>query len=55
MYNVKSSCPERFVGGLEVSLVSGVQGQDPKKNVQSFIGLVWVKECISGILGIQGI
>ena len=55
MYDTKSSCLERFVGGIEASLVSGVQWLDPKKNFQPFIGLVRVKECISGILGIQGI
>ena len=51
----KSSCLERFVGGIQASLVSNVQGLDPKKNCQPFIGLVRVKECISRILGIQGI
>ena len=30
-------------------MVSGVQGLDPKENVHPFIGLVRVKECISGI------
>ena len=55
MYDAKSSCLERFVDGIEASLVSGVQGLDPKKYFQPFIGLVRVKECIRGILGIQGI
>ena len=55
MYNAKSSCLGRFVDGIEASLVSGVQGLDPKKNFQPFMGLVRVKECINGILGIQGI
>ena len=54
-YNAKSSCLDRFVDGVEASLVSGVQGLDQKKNFQPFIGLVRVKECISGILGMQGI
>ena len=36
-------------------MVSDVQGLDQKQNFQPFIGLVRVKECISGILGIQGI
>ena len=49
----KSGCLERFVGGVEASVVSGVQGLDPKQNFQPFIGLVRVKECISGILGIH--
>ena len=30
-------------------MVSGVQGLDPKENFQSFMGLVRVKECISGV------
>ena len=55
MYDAKSSCLERFVGSVEGSLVSGVQGLDPKKIFQPFIGLMRVKECISEILGIQGI
>ena len=55
MQDVKGSCLERFIGGIEASLVSGVQGLDPRKNFQLFIGLVSVKECISRILGIQGI
>ena len=54
MYNAKSSCLERFVGGVEASLFSGVQGLDPKKNFLPFIGLVRMKDCISVILGIQG-
>ena len=54
-YNAKGGCLERFVDGIEASMVSGVQGLDPKKNFQSFIELVRMKECISGILGIQGI
>ena len=55
MNNAKSSCLERFVGSIEASLVSGVHGLDPKKYFQPFIGIVRVKECFSGILGIQGI
>ena len=55
MYDAKSSCLEWFVGGIEASLVSGGHGLDQKKNFQPFIGLLRVKECISGILGIQGI
>ena len=55
MCNAKRSCLGTFVGSVEASLVSGVQGLDPKKNFQPFIGLVRVKECISGILGIQEI
>ena len=51
----RSSCLERFVVGIEASMVSGVQGLDPKKNFQPFLGFVRVKECISGILGIQRI
>ena len=39
---------------VEASMVSGVQGLDPKKIFQPFIGLVRVEECISGILWIQG-
>ena len=49
----RSSCLEGFVVGVEASMVSGVQGLDPKKHFQPFIGLVRVKKCISGILGIQ--
>ena len=48
-------CLERFLDGVEVSLVCGVQGLDSKQNFQPFIGLVRVKECISGILGFIGI
>ena len=55
MYNAKGGCLERFVGGIQASLVSGVQGLDPKKNFQPFIGLVRAKEYVSGILGIQEI
>ena len=55
MYGAKGGCLERVVDGIEASMVSGVQGLDPKKNFQPFIGLVRVKEYISGILGIQGI
>ena len=55
MYNAKGGCLERVVDGIEASMVSDVQGLDPKENFQPFIGLVRVKECISGILGIQGI
>ena len=51
----KGGCLERVVDSVEASMVSGVQGLDPKKNFQPFIGLVRVKECNSGILGIQGI
>ena len=35
---------KRFLDGTEASLVSGVQGLDPKQNFQSFRGLVRVKE-----------
>ena len=45
----RSICLERFANGVEASIVSGVQGLDPKRNFQSFIGLVRVKECISGV------
>ena len=38
---------------MQVSLVSGVQGLEPRRNFQPFIGLVRVKECLSGILRIQ--
>ena len=55
MYDAKGGCLERFVDSVEASLVSGVQGLDRKKNCQSFVGLLRVKECIIGILGIQGI
>ena len=55
MYDTKSSCLERLVDSIEASLVYGVQGLDLKRNFQPFIGLVRVKECISEILGIQGI
>ena len=55
MYDAKGGCLERFLDGIDASMVSGVQGLDPKKKFQPFIGLVRVKECISGILGIQGI
>ena len=51
----KSSWLKRFVGGIQDSVVCGVQGLDPRKNYQPFIGLVRVKECISGIPGIQSI
>ena len=54
-YDAESSCLERFVGNVEASLVSGVQGLHQKINVQPFIGLARVKECIMGILGMQGI
>ena len=45
----RSSCLERFKVVIEASMVSGVQGLDPKENFQPFIGLVRVKECISGV------
>ena len=45
----RSICLERFVDSVEASMVSGVQGLDPKKYFQAFIGLVRVKECISGV------
>ena len=45
----RSSCLERFEVSLKASMVSGVQGLDPKENFQPFIGLVRVKECISGV------
>ena len=51
-YNAKSSCLEKFVGSIEASLVSDVQGQDWKKKIQPFIALVRVKECTSDIPGI---
>ena len=51
----RSSCLERFEVGIEASMVCGVQGLDPKENFQPYLGLVMVKECISGILRIQGI
>ena len=51
----KSSWLKRSVGCAQASLVCGVQGLDPGRNFQPFIGLVRVKECISGILGIQRI
>ena len=54
-HDVKSSCLERFIGSIEASLVSGVQGLDLKENFQPFVGLVSVKECSSRILGIQGV
>ena len=54
MHDAKSSCLERYVGGVEASLVSNVQRLDPMRNFQPFIGLVMVKECINGILEIQG-
>ena len=41
----RSSCLERFEVGIEASIVSGL---DPNENFQPFIGLVRVKECISG-------
>ena len=37
----------------KASLVSGVQGLDPRRNFQAFIRLVRVQKCISGILRIQ--
>ena len=55
MYDAKGGCLVKFIGGVEASMVSGVQGLNPKKHFQPFLGLVKVKECISGILGIQGI
>ena len=45
----RSSCLERFEVGIEASIVSGVQGLDTKENFQPFIGLVRVKERISGV------
>ena len=45
----RSSCLERFEVSAEASVVSGVQGKDPKENFQPFIGLVRVKECINGV------
>ena len=44
----RSSCLERFKVGIEASMVSVVKGLDPKENFQPSIGLVRVKECISG-------
>ena len=52
MPDAQGGCLERFLDDIEASLVSGVQGLDPKQNFQSFIGLVMVKKYISGILGI---
>ena len=52
---IKSSWRKRSVGCAQASLVCGVQGLDPGRNFQPFIGLVRVKECIRGILGIQAI
>ena len=45
----RSSCMERFEVSIEASILSGVQGLDSKENIQHFIGLVRVKECISGV------
>ena len=45
----RSSCLEMFEDGIEGSMVSGVQGLDPKKNFQPFIELVRVTECISWV------
>ena len=42
-----------FVGFVLASLVSGVQGLDPRRNFQPFVRLVRVKECVNGILRIQ--
>ena len=36
MYNAKGGCMERFVDGVEASLVSGVQGLDPKETFSAF-------------------
>ena len=44
----RSSCLERFEVSIEASMVSAVQGLDPKENFRPFIGLLRVKECISG-------
>ena len=44
IYDAKDGCLERFLDGIEASLVSGVQGLDPKQNFQSFTGLVRMKE-----------
>ena len=38
---------------VEASEISGLQGLDPKKNFQPFVWLVIMKECISGVPGIQ--
>ena len=51
----KSSWLKRSVGFDQASSVCGVHGLDPGRNFQPFIGLVSVKECISGVLGIQKI
>ena len=32
----KGSCLERVVDGIEASIVSGVQGLDPKKKISAF-------------------
>ena len=44
-----SSCLERFEVSIEASMVSGVQVTGPKGKFQPFIGLVRVKEYISGV------
>ena len=36
MYDAKSGCPEWVVDGIEASMVSGVQGMDPKKTFSAF-------------------
>ena len=51
----RSSCLKRYEDSIEASMFSGIQGLDLKKKFQPFIGLVMVKECISGIVGIQRI
>ena len=45
----RSSCLEWFEVGIEASEISGVQGQDLKENFQTFIGLVRVERCITGV------
>ena len=37
MYNAKGGCLERFVDGIEASMVSGVQGLDPKEKISSLL------------------
>ena len=39
MYNAKGGCLERFVDSVEASMVSGVQGLDPKEIFSAFYGV----------------
>ena len=43
----------RGLQAVQVSLVGSAQGLDLRRNFQSFIGLVRVKECVNGTLRIQ--